>query len=227
MTSAPDARWFSTTYDKVTSRRLSYYHAGKFVQYDATPPEMDASELTAWLLSRAKHPVEWVPCDVGLLGEAGGRAIVPSLRMCSRAADLKPGGWLQTDDGSFWEASVLKWLGSLCVDPAKANVPWDHQELLKYDVGGFMASHKDRLRGPDHVGTLLLVVPSPDLEGGQLVVEDEPMGEPGRPYVVFIPVDAVHRVDPVTKGVRYVGKASVFGVMSAAPVAYSPLVFED
>jgi hypothetical protein len=253
MTSAPVPKWFSTTYDMFTHRRLTYYSMGEFVTEAPVAPEDDAPELIKLLLSRIKGPVKWRPCDVGLVDPAGDpgdgaaaktsflrsaatslrRAVMPSLRLATVAEKLKPDGWLRTGRGTFFESRVLPWLGKLCVDPTTVEVPEEHQEIMRYVEGGFMDTHTDRVRGPNHVGTLLLVVPSPDLEGGQLLMQDgpgaeeAPVGKPGRPFVVFIPLHTPHRVTPVVKGERYVAKASVFGTATAAAVPYSPRVFED
>jgi hypothetical protein len=86
-------------------------------------------------------------------------------------------------------------------------------EALRYGVGGHFAEHVDRSRGKSHIGTLLFVIPSTDLEGGDLLFLNEGSTSPPsgrRPYVAFIPLGIKHAVKPVTAGVRRVLKAAVF-----------------
>jgi hypothetical protein len=95
-----------------------------------------------------------------------------------------------------------------------ASVTYTDCELLLYEVGGKFKAHVDRCRGRNHVGTLLVIVPSEDLRGGALRtgprgVEGGP--DPRQPTAVFLPLGVEHSVSKVTRGWRLVAKAAVFG----------------
>ncbi len=72
--------------------------------------------------------------------------------------------------------------------------------ILVYEVGGFVAPHRDAYLGENHVGTLVVPLTN-DHEGGKLVVEGEAMAS--NTYVAFFG-DALHEVRPVTSGTRIV-----------------------
>jgi hypothetical protein len=67
----------------------------------------------------------------------------------------------------------------------------------------------DRDRGNEHIGSLLLVTPSRDCEGGALYSGTDRLSAAKGPYIAFIPLGFVHHVDKVTRGSRLVAKASV------------------
>ncbi len=73
--------------------------------------------------------------------------------------------------------------------------------------------HLDRKQGPWHVGTLLLILNSEDLQGGALVADDSRtvVDQPGA-WLVFLPLDVSHHVTRVERGERYVFTVPVFGV---------------
>jgi hypothetical protein len=97
-------------------------------------------------------------------------------------------------------------------------VTFSDWELLEYGEGGFFVAHLDRPRGPSHVGTVLLVVASEDIAGGELLHEDgTPACSTTEPHLVFIPLGVKHQVTVVTSGSRVVGKAAVHGTVSADP----------
>lgn len=92
-------------------------------------------------------------------------------------------------------------------------------EVLRYSAGVGFSAHTDRVRGEHHIGTLVAVVGSADVEGGELMVSaskrssvaNKQLGGSGvRPYIAFIPLGYTHAVLPVVKGTRYVAKAAVF-----------------
>jgi hypothetical protein len=102
---------------------------------------------------------------------------------------------------------------------------FDH-EVLRYSVGSFFGTHFDsgRLGAPEymylgvrgsHVGTLLIVAPSTDAVGGELVVNGSRLGDTeATPFLAFIPLYVAHEVTVLRKGLRIVAKASVCGVWS-------------
>jgi hypothetical protein len=86
-------------------------------------------------------------------------------------------------------------------------------EVLKYTVGGFFAEHVDRSRGTDHLGTVLAIFGTEDVEGGDLRTGGDVVWPAGcrQPHLVFISLGVNHEVTRVRKGERYAAKASVFG----------------
>jgi len=101
---------------------------------------------------------------------------------------------------------------ALCADAKSVSA--EFYKLVVYGVGGHFVKHRDTLRSANHVGTLLIGLPTEDgFEGGELVV-DQPTGEPFRmsaedwnfddmssSYVAFF-TDAEHELRPITKGYR-------------------------
>ena len=69
------------------------------------------------------------------------------------------------------------------------------------------------------IGTLLLVCPSDDLEGGVLSIEKHNITLTG-PYVAYIPVGRAHKVSRVTNGHRFVFKVCVVLTQSPADISY-------
>ena len=57
--------------------------------------------------------------------------------------------------------------GAVCPPPPT------HPHPLRYGVGSFFSEHVDRDRGDEHVGTLLLIQPTEDCEGGLLCSGEE------------------------------------------------------
>jgi hypothetical protein len=156
----------------------------------------------------------WVPCDSGLIGPDGVAVrVLDPARVCLK----RHGGWLPHASLAV-ERVVAPLLARAGV--TEFRLPEEHQEALLYSVGGVFEAHVDRRLGLDHMGTLLLVAPSADLQGGVLysMEADGPRrfvavgpGDGGEPYAAFVPLGVPHRVSEVTRGSRVVGKAAVFG----------------
>jgi hypothetical protein len=97
-------------------------------------------------------------------------------------------------------------------------------ELLYYDKGCMFARHVDRQVAPNHVGTLLCVFNSDDLDGGELHLEQQDgsgfvtASDPGGCFMVFIPLGMPHWVTKVLHGHRLVAKCPVLGSAMLAPV---------
>ena len=99
------------------------------------------------------------------------------------------------------QTSVAEWL----------RVPTDCvllkcSKLALYEVGGHFSTHRDTNRGPEHVATLLVSVPS-EYEGGEFVLtlptgEEEVWAPAGKPEYFAFHSDLEHVVRPVTKGLR-------------------------
>ena len=74
----------------------------------------------------------------------------------------------------------------------------------------------------DHLGTLMFVSNSKDLEGGRWSLADpldsefEPTGKPGGQFIVFLPVNTPLTLSPITKGHQLVAKAPIFGKLKPA-----------
>jgi hypothetical protein len=92
-----------------------------------------------------------------------------------------------------------------------ATAEFGDYEVLKYGPASFFATHADRSRGDEHVGTLVAVVATADAVGGCLHVDDGVRVGGDTPYLAFIPLGRTHSVTTVTAGVRYVAKAAVYG----------------
>lgn len=105
------------------------------------------------------------------------------------------------------------------IDPATVTIP-DLAELLYYDAGCMFAKHEDRKRGDNHLGTILFVFNSDDLEGGELHLEQQDgkvvvvAADPGGCFMVFIPLHMSHWVSKVIRGYRLVAKCAVMGLPS-------------
>ena len=79
-------------------------------------------------------------------------------------------------------------------------------KLALYEVGGHFSTHRDTNRGPEHVATLLVSVPS-EYEGGEFVLtlptgEEKVWAPAGKPEFFAFHADLEHVVKPVTKGLR-------------------------
>lgn len=190
----------------------------------------------------------WEPCDLGYGGSGSGsgsgasclagaccgagalpRAIDPAQPVCKRARFTRDSekGWVTLKNpttefcGRLEESVVVPLLRAAGLTIAGMDAPVEHQELLSYGVGGHFKTHCDRHLGPGHVGTLLMIVPEPGLEGGVLVapardlhsedLHSQISADPDLLTVVFIPLGVPHAVTKVTAGGRLVAKAAVFG----------------
>ena len=97
-------------------------------------------------------------------------------------------------------------------------------ELLYYDKGCMFVKHVDREVAPNHLGTILFVFNSDDLEGDELHLEQKDgtvivvAKDPGACYMVFIPLDMSHWVSEVTRGHRLVAKCPVLGSPKPVPI---------
>jgi len=101
---------------------------------------------------------------------------------------------------------------ALC--PHAESVSAEFYKLVVYGEGGHFVKHCDTLRSANHVGTLLIGLPTEDgFEGGELVVdrlEDEPLklsakhwnrDDLSSSYVAFF-TDSEHELCPITEGYR-------------------------
>jgi hypothetical protein len=95
----------------------------------------------------------------------------------------------------------------------KPSVSFSNFEILKYTVGSFFDKHTDTMHHSTHIGTLLAVFPSEDLEGGDLIMEpadgEKIIISKIVPYLTFIPLGTIHSVSVIKKGFRIVAKAAV------------------
>ena len=200
------------------------------------------SEEILDVICRAYMPGDFVPCDVGVRDtdtadtdhpdtedgrqiastscpEPTTRVLDPHQRVCEVAKLARP--WTTADPyNHFFRTAVTPLLTDAGVAFRGLELEPTHQELLRYGIGGHFLAHSDRALSPTHLGTLLLVLPSADMEGGELVVETGPglqiLGaDVQSPLVVYLPLGVVHSVRPVSAGTRYVAKAAVFGRMLA------------
>lgn len=140
--------------------------------------------------------IVWAPCDMSR-GPGTSRVYDESKRVCEKA-DVK---WTNFID----QAALLALMGF-----NQAEVRLEEEEILHYREGSFFKSHKDRLRGSGHVGTLLVVIPSIDLVGGELIVEKVALPPSG---AMYIPLGSKHEVTNIEKGERIVLKAAVYSVV--------------
>ncbi len=111
------------------------------------------------------------------------------------------------------------------------------QELFEVGLGGHFSWRHElclgkNAKGQQHLGTLLLIVPSSDLEGGLLQVAEAvtamasataeecgtvfceivcPPATVSTAFMAFVPLDVQLRLTPVTRGSCFVAKAPVFG----------------
>jgi predicted 2-oxoglutarate/Fe(II)-dependent dioxygenase YbiX len=173
----------------------------------------DLNRLHEWI-QQLVHDSHWEPCDYGKStptttaaasdGCTDEREVDIDVRNCHRASvALWVNSWLLDN--------TVKDMLTSAVRADTDSVDIRNTEVLRYGVGCHFEEHVDRVRGADHIGTLLFVVPSEDLEGGDLVIRDAEDQPPtgASPYIVFIPLNVPHSVTLVTKGLRYVAKASV------------------
>lgn len=221
-------------------RPLTDYSSGrpKYTQYVNTPKDMQDYIL------KYSYPEEWVSCDLGYGTEPSGtkpRIVDKRLRDCTKAKTGWP--WIQpelTRSSVFGNQAFAHVLSSAGISPTGLEFPHEFQELIRYDIGGHFVAHCDRTLGPGHLGTLLLVMPDEDLEGGTLITKcievHKPRSWEALPapthtevdptkiqeavsctgsYLVYIPLNVVHSVTPVTAGGRLVAKAAVFGVLES------------
>lgn len=95
----------------------------------------------------------------------------------------------------------------------KSSTSFSNFEILKYTVGSFFDKHTDTMHHTTHIGTLLAVFPSEDLEGGDLIIEpadgEKIIISKTIPYLSFIPLGTSHSVTVIKKGFRIVAKAAV------------------
>lgn len=180
-------------------------------------PAEEYDALRVSMTSYMKEGAIWTPCDFGATQE-GYRQVDPLYRVCCKAP-CKPGGWI-SHEPKMSEGFVKFPINQYFKNQHLLHFPEDDQELLLYSEGGHFAMHVDRNRGPGHVGTVLYVLPSLDMEGGRLEAQVDPMsddlvdlgGDPGTnsAYVAYLPLDVPHRVTPILRGTRLVLKAAVF-----------------
>lgn len=137
--------------------------------------------------------IAWIPCDMSI-GAGKERVYDETKRVCEKA-DVKWTNFIDT----------AKLLLSIGLDPAIVELRED--EILHYKDGSFFKQHKDRVRGQGHIGTLLVVIPSIDLVGGELIVEKIKMPQSG---AIYIPLGCKHEVTRIESGERIVLKTAVY-----------------
>jgi hypothetical protein len=169
----------------------------------AYKPSENVEFLLDWV--KALRLGDWRACDVGTIG--GERIADSSARVCEVASAVS---WITEHHLMFQTAGAVLAEAGVSL----AAVQFRDYELLKYRQGSFFAAHVDRLRGPGHLGTLVVVVATADAIGGELCLDDVPFGK-DTPYLAFIPLGRMHSVTPVTAGTRYVAKAAVYGTTTA------------
>lgn len=145
------------------------------------------------------------PCDYG--GPDRERRYSESVRVCERAAALD---WVAADraraDGVLQRAIGLAGDAPGLIEALE----FRDMELLRYSPGSFFADHVDRDRGNNHLGTLLLIMPTSDCAGGGLVVEGRRLTPADNSHcVAFVPLGTKHSVEEISAGTRWVAKASV------------------
>lgn len=167
----------------------------------------DNRDLVLSWIQRQQRGYEWTQCDVGTHGSPT-REVDVTVRRCWKSPCEQ---WIQgPEDLLFALVGTLILASGTAVD--LNTVTFADWEVLRYEVGDHFGRHADRIRGPHHLGTVLLAAGSKDLEGGVLVRGDvDCAGPPSLPLAVFIPLGAPHAVTPITCGVRYVAKAAVYG----------------
>ena len=182
--------------------------------------ESTRTRLLAWFneLAGAEETGGWGDCDYGIRG-TDKRATDPTVRVCKRKAVAS---WVSP----FTLPSLRELIKKAIVDADDGEVgamAFLDCELLRYEVGGHFAVHVDA-HLPDrpiseteeyvHLGTLLMAIPSADMEGGRLYVPHRlRRGDvfPKRlPHAVVLPLGIAHGVTPVKRGSRCVAKASIF-----------------
>ena len=205
----------------IATSPLSYYGDVRFVAGDPSNPSSvraaayacTDADNTALMLGWAKglRTGGWRVCDVGT---ADGRRVVDKTARVCQIASAK--AWVDRENEMFVGA------GSVLVKAGVnlATVRFDNNKVLRYKCGSFFAAHADRHRGDGHIGTLVAVVATPDVVGGELHVDtahgatDVRVGN-DKPFLAFLPLGRVHLVTPVTAGERYVVKAAVYGTTTA------------
>lgn len=144
---------------------------------------------------------EWIDCDVGFAG----RAYDFDSRTCKKCVLDWTNMFDLTDIFRLWNFN---------------NIKFEKTEVLRYDVGCFFKSHLDTLHNPHHVGTLLIIFPTDDIEGGNLTIDnkhkrcDEDSSDLlvvacKAPHIVYIPLGTFHEVDKLNAGSRIVFKAAI------------------
>lgn len=79
----------------------------------------------------------------------------------------------------------------------------DQYEILQYGANSHLMTHSDRWRGPGHLGTLLLIFPSKDIVGGDLIIGSDVI----KSGLVYIPLETQHSI---SVGDSTIFKVSVF-----------------
>lgn len=182
----------------------------------AKEPVYQQQMMLEWI-QELGYDVPWTPCDHGEIGVDGAvtRLEDRSVRMCMKRQ--LTGGWRPSD---WFSHSALEIIMASGLRVNSDKVLFKNAEVLKYGVGGHFKPHVDRRLAQDHVGTLLIVVPSIDMEGGALVVKGGELvvktgdtydnSQLTRTYAAFIPLGVCHKVAPVRRGERYVLKVAVY-----------------
>lgn len=138
----------------------------------------------------------------------------------------QPGQFASTFDPLHPSHSILKAISDLTTaGPLTA----DLHKLNVYPTGGFFKSHRDTPRAPNHIGTLLVGLPTAHT-GGELVVRHSGASRSFSfesptetlPWT-FLYSDCEHEILPVTSGTRLTLAYDVFSTASSHPAPPLPL----
>jgi hypothetical protein len=172
---------------------------------------------------------KWEPCDVGVLdsvtGTCASRVVDKSQRSCFRGST---DAWIEKRSLVHEQHGAAELIAKALPLVDLSTVGFSDWELLRYTAGGFFAEHVDRPRGDNHLGTVLAIFGTDDVEGGDLQSGGKVVWPRGCkvPHLVFIPLGEPHEVTRVLKGERYAAKAAVYGKM-VSDVAKADAANED
>lgn len=82
--------------------------------------------------------------------------------------------------------------------PPGTRIRADVHKVCVYETGGFFKQHADTIREPNHFATLVRVLNCSTFEGGELIVDDQPISDNMVVFRCHVP----HEVRPVRAGSR-------------------------
>jgi Rps23 Pro-64 3,4-dihydroxylase Tpa1-like proline 4-hydroxylase len=129
---------------------------------------------------------DWIQCDLGINDS---RNIDLSLRNSLKCV-INWNNYINISELNFTDVYLTRF------------------EILKYTVGSFFKEHTDNSSDKNSLGVLLYIVPSDDLEGGELIINEQ-INSFKTPHFVYIPIGVPHEVLVIKKGIRIVFKAYV------------------
>jgi len=155
----------------------------------------------------------WLKCATAAPFGRGSETVVDT---SVRAAFNVPASQMRVDE----EAELASAIGRAFIRAtggAAENYDVCLYKLHMYNTGGHFAAHRDTLHGERHVATAVLgLVGEEGYEGGELEVEgqlfDLRTSAPGELRGVFLYTDQLHRVLPVTRGLRMSLQFDIFRV---------------